>query len=84
MTQFTFDSSDDMITAINPLLTEEVRMTRVNAEVNAYNEGKQAIRKIVLDFLEEKYMSKNVKRGTQYSEEILELTRELGRRMRDA
>lgn len=45
-------------------------------------QGRQAVRKQVLDFLQEKYMDRNISTDSQYSKEILELTMELSKLMK--
>ena len=61
------------------LMTEEVAMP---SEHKTYEDGVKETAKLVFNHLQDEYMSRRVKRGTPYSEEILELTRTLGIKMR--
>lgn len=54
--------------AINPVL---------KARQDGFNDAAVQIRKVVLDYLEAKYMAADTERGTPRAEAILEITREL-------
>ena len=67
----------------NSPLTEEVNVSSASViRQLGYKEGRADAYKEILDMLDEEYMSNKVKRGTQYAEDILELVRKLGRKMR--